>query len=61
MLPVVLAMLGVPGMQLDGDQSLDTLAKKLIAAVAEHVLGDAVLEDDPAIGIHLHDGVGRGF
>ena len=54
-------MLGVPGVEFPGDQDLHRLAQKLVASVAEHVLGDAVQENDPAFGVHLHDGVRSSF
>jgi hypothetical protein len=37
-------MLGVPVVELFGDQNLHRLTQKLIAAVAEHVLRDPVQE-----------------
>ena len=54
-------MLGVAGVEFPGDQDLHRLAQKLVAGVAEHVLGDPVQENDPAFGVHLHDGVRSSF
>jgi hypothetical protein len=52
-------MSGVPGAKAFGHQDLHLLPHHLVPLVAEHLLGLAVHQDDGAVPVHDHQGVGR--